>query len=153
MPNAYIIMGDANSRKSSTIRALTGKFKRGPYDIKLTDGSNIPVYVQIRALQEAEETSQDFIRMISSQNCIHVILSLRIESVTSSDMTEFHDGGTYIQDFINANWNIRNIFVFGSGRLPYGLPAQSPTPIFFPNSRTTPANELASNIRNILHWL
>jgi hypothetical protein len=151
MPNINIIMGQGDSRKSSTIRALTGAFQRGCYDIA-TNENIIKVYVQIRALQEAEIESKDFISDINSKKFINVILSLRIESLIINGR-EFLDGKTYIRDFINANWDIRNIFVLGRKKLPYDLPSQCPVPKFFPKSETTPANKIASDIRGILNWL
>lgn len=33
MPDVWIIMGESGTKKSATIRALTGAFKKGYYDI------------------------------------------------------------------------------------------------------------------------
>jgi hypothetical protein len=54
MVNLFIIIGDANSRKSSTIRALTGAYNSKCYDIQINNKAILNFYVQICALQEVK---------------------------------------------------------------------------------------------------
>jgi len=47
MPDMYVIMGDRNTRKSATIRALTGAFKRGPHQVATRNAGVTDIFVQI----------------------------------------------------------------------------------------------------------
>ncbi len=148
MPNVYIIMGGSKTRKSATIMALTGALRPKVYAIA-TNNQDINVFIKTtRSLQERKIPPIEFINEINSNNYDNVLLALRVNRCNRQD-----NGLGYIQEFINANWNIRNIFVLGTSTLPYRLPVQSPTPNFIANSRTLPANRIAYNLRGILSWL
>ena len=145
MPDVYVIMGDKNTRKSSTIRALTGVYNKGVYEIAIQGGQVIDVFVQISSLQESGISPQEFIK--ETKNYQHILLSLWILSGNGQP-----DGLTYIQDFINAGWDIREIVVLGMNNLPYNLPTNAPKPKYIQNSINLPANQIASQIRNWWKW-
>jgi hypothetical protein len=52
MPTIYAIVGDANTRKSSTARALTGVARRKCVTVGTTT-IDIDVFVQVSSLQES----------------------------------------------------------------------------------------------------
>lgn len=144
-PDVWVILGDAQARKSSTIRALTGVYNSAEQDIQSTTRRLSMVWVQVPSLQEAKISRTAFQIKQGSRN--YILLNLRINS-----MTIYPDGLAYIQYFISQNWNIQEVVVMGRNTLPYTLPAGVPTH-FIPNSSTTPANENAHDIRQQWGWL
>jgi len=147
MLNIFIIMGDRNTRKSATIRALTGAFQRKVYQVA-TQMGNIDIFVQISSLQESRISPQKFIKEIEEYNCPNVLVSLWISQGNGQP-----DGLTYIREFLNRGWNIQQIVVLGVNNLPYNLPQNTPSPNYIPNSRDLPANQIASQIREWWQWL
>ncbi len=148
MTDVYVIMGDRNTRKSATIRALTGAFKRGLYRVATQNVGVIDIFVQISSLQESRIPPQNFIQQVQQSNYQYVLVSLWIFQSNRQP-----NGLTYIQSFLNAGWNIQAIVVLGTDRLPYNLPADTPNPNFIPNSQNLPANQIASQIRGWWQWL
>ena len=148
MPDAYVIMGDRNTRKSSTIRALTGAFQRGLYRVATQNAGVIDIFVQISALQESGISPQQFIQQVGQNNYQYVLVSLWISQGNGQP-----NGQTYIQYFLYAGWNILAIVVLGTNRLPYFLPRNTPPPRFIPNSQALPANQISSQIRTWWQWL
>jgi len=147
MPDIFIILGDRNTRKSATIRALTGAFQKGLYQVA-TRGGNIDIFVQISSLQESRISPQDFISEVSQNHYQSVLVSLWISNGNGQP-----NGHTYIQDFLHVGWNIREIVILGVNNLPTNLPQNTPTPTFILHSRTLPANQIASQIRGLWQWL
>jgi hypothetical protein len=147
MPNIFIIIGEDNTRKSSTIRALTGASKRNVYQVA-TINQHIQIFVQISALQEQGKSPQQFMNEITQMSCPNVLLSLRINAVGRQP-----NSLTYIQNFLGANWCIREIVVLGTNQLPYNLPNNLPTINYIPNARNMTNNEIASKIRQWWQWL
>ncbi|NIA11973.1 MAG: hypothetical protein GWP10_20195 [Nitrospiraceae bacterium] len=148
MINAFIIMGNENSRKSSTIRALTGAYNKGIYKVATRSG-NINIFVQISSLQESKLSPTEFINSIKNQEVQNVLVPLWI----SEKNNNFPSGCNYIHDFQGANWNIKGRVVLGTRNLPCELPTNVIQPEFIPNSTILPANEIASKIRNWWNWL
>ena len=157
MPDVYVVLGGSNMRKSSTVRALTGvPMQYDTWMVETTTGS-IDVYVQIKALQEAEITPPDFVNKIANVNqyrnklgyspVSNILIPLRISAVNG-----FPDGAVYLQHFIQVGWNIQPIFVLGATALPIGLPSGVPAHLIS-NSTTIPVNQIASSIRGWWNWL
>lgn len=149
MSDVWIIMGNTRTKKSATIRALTGAFKKGYYDIATNSGV-IRMYVQISALQESKITPKNFIS--SHRNDKHILLSLWIDQYKYKNKI-YPNGGDYINEFIRNGWNIREIVVLGTNSLPYTLPNKAPNLFYIPNSIKLPANEIAHEIRQRWGWL
>jgi hypothetical protein len=140
--NVYVVMGNANTRKSSTIRALTG-IKNGTYvfDISTKNGV-IPIYAKTSALQEAGILPKDFVQIIRKQNSINVLIALRIKAKS------IHPTGLdYLIYFNNLGWNIQHIFVL-SGPIVGNMFSSSSI-----NSTLIPTNEITSVIRKRWKWL
>jgi hypothetical protein len=59
--DAYLIIGNPNTRKASLVRSLTGCFNRSVRDI-LIQGSKTPLrfYARVGALQDTRTTVEDF---------------------------------------------------------------------------------------------
>ncbi len=145
MPNIFIVLGDTQTRKSAIIRVLTGAFGRALFQIA-TQNEIIDVFVQIRALQEANINPQEFIRQAADYP--NILVSLWISQGNGQP-----NGLQYIQAFIDTTWPIAQIVVLGIQNLPYNLPQGLPNPLFISDSRNIPANQIAHQIRNHWHWL
>lgn len=145
--DAYIIIGEAKQRKSSTIRALTGVWRKDIFKLA-TNGNILDTYIQVQSLQEAGLTPQQFISEVNNNQCNAVLTSLRTRAVTGGN---FPHCIKYIQEFQNAGWNIKGIAVLGATSLNYNLPLGIQNPIYIPSS--DPTNKIASIIRTQWKWL
>ena len=59
--DAYILIGNLNTRKSSVVRGLTGCFNRSVRDIVPVGGKNaLRLYARVGALQETRTRPEDF---------------------------------------------------------------------------------------------
>lgn len=156
MPDIYAILGDSNTRKSSTVRALTGApMQYDTWTVARTPPTgNIDVYIEIKALQESDIQPQDFVNKIADLDKFlikqghhtvnHILIPLRI-----SAFNNFPDGIDYLKHFAGTTgWNIQPIVVLGVATLPTALAG-------FPSLRpvTMPANGIASQIRPLWNWL
>jgi hypothetical protein len=160
MPNVYAILGESNTRKSSTVRALTGAGQlQEAWRVAMTlPPSNIEVYVQIRSLQEGNGiTPMAFTDRITELNKWRAAHPLKFAPVTNiliplriSAFNNCPDGTDYLNHFASVGWNIiRPIVVLGAAALPTAFPAHHPVP----GSATMPANGIASQIRPLWNWL
>jgi hypothetical protein len=145
MVEVYAILGDANARKSSTVRALTGAAQRALRTVA-TNAGNIDIFVQISSLQESTISPADFIQEITNLGCRYVLVTLWIQS-----RQIFPSGQDYLQKFTAAGWTIQQLVVLGAPQLP-PLPSGTPTPNLLPQSEETPANQIASRIRTWWGW-
>jgi hypothetical protein len=159
MPDVYAILGESNTRKSSTVRALTGvpsEHYAWTVATPTSPTGSINVYVQIMALQESGIDPEDFIKKIiridkeqirgGYPSVNKIFIPLRI-----SAFNKCPEGAVYLQDFKKAGWNIQPIVVLGAAALPPALPRVPTHPI--PGSASMPANEIASEIRPLWNWL
>ena len=148
--DVYIIMGDPNTKKSATVRALTGIYNKNVWEIETVGGSAFRMFIQVSSLQESGILPGDFVTSIGSISGITAVLvTLWIDR---NPYNGCPDGRTYISQFLGAGWTIREIVVLGRGSLPYSLPAGSPPPLHISNI-SRPANAIAHDIRNRWEWL
>lgn len=143
MTDIYVIMGDSNSRKSSTIRALTGVARKRSYDISTTNGI-IETYISISSLQESKTSPKAFLKEVNSMGCKNVLVSLWIRNGKS-----LPKGRKYLDKFTKSGWNIKPIAVLGS-TLP-NLPQRYSVKSI--KSKKRPSNEIASEVRKMWNWL
>jgi hypothetical protein len=151
MPNIYAILGNANTRKSSLVRSLTGVGRRKVVQLQ-TPGGTIDIFVQISSLQEAEILPATFITEVQNSAHQHVLVPLSVSGLFRNG-TAYPDGRAYIGRFINAGWNISQIVLLGIAALPHLLPAGSPKLHTFASSTTTPVNRIAFQVRAWWNWV
>ncbi|GAH30460.1 unnamed protein product, partial [marine sediment metagenome] len=96
--------------------------------------------------QESEIAPQNFVTEIANRT--NVLVPLWVSPSKGQP-----DGLQYIQTFINNGFIISQIVVLGINKLPYNLPAGLPNPLFIPDSRTIPPNQIAHQIRGQWGWL
>ena len=148
MVTVFVILGDANTRKSSAVRALTGVPRRKEVTVA-TNGGNIDVFVQISSLQESEVLPDAFISEMAEKEVKNVLVTVWISSLFKNDVV-YPPGSEYLGAFAAVGWRIRQIVVLGTDTVPDAMPTDSPTPVFFPLSSITPVNRTAAEIRS--HW-
>lgn len=151
MPNLYVIIGEQNTRKSSTIRALSGFYRRDknltkPHYITFTNGNVEDFYIDPTSLQEKKISSQKLINDALNYN--NVLICLR-----EHPFNNLPDYYSYLNDFMNAGWNLVGITVLGTNNLHKGIPISNVSPLFEQNSITMPSNQIAHRIRNSWNWL
>ena len=162
MPNVYAILGESNTRKSSTLRALTGvPMKYDTWSVATSPTVNIDVYIKIRALQEAGINAPDFVKKIADLDKFlvkqghhtvnNILIPLRISAFNNCP-----DGTDYLKRFARTpGWNIHPIVaLLGAAALPtVSLPAGVLARQIPSYSTTMPANLIASHIRGWWNWL
>ena len=100
--DAYILIGNANTRKTSVVRSLTGCFNRSVRDIQL-QGSRRPqrFYARVGTLQITRTSIEDFIQEVSRSRCEAVVFCLS-PTAHKTDLETFPDALTYVAD--TDNW-------------------------------------------------
>lgn len=149
MKRLYLILGEGGTRKSATVRCLTGIRTKTYCDIRLATGSDIKIWAWMRAAQEMGMDISNAITDIASDPEQHFLLPLRIHAAWSCP-----DGIDYINAFISHGFIIVGIAIMGinATSMPHTLPSGIPT-IYLPNSRIDPANANAHAIRPLYGWM
>lgn len=151
MPNVYIIMGKNSTDKSSIIRALTGVDRGREWPVATNQNGNIDIFVQIKSLQEETPPIQPQQFIDEHQNYSNILLPLWVTGKGG-----YRDGRVYIQEFIDAGWQILQIVILlaENGQAPEleGLQLPEPLIINLQNPRE-PVNAVASRIRGRWGWL
>jgi hypothetical protein len=146
--DAYIVIGNPNTRKASLVRSLTGCFNRSVRDI-LPLGSKAPLrlYARVGALQETRSAPADFIEEVARARCNAVLCCLA--PTANPDRPErLPDAPAYLAAFKAAGWRVRAIAVLGQN----GGGARSPTLMQFPQAPTAPINLTARAVRAHFGW-
>ena len=162
MPNVYAILGDSNTRKSSTVRALTGVFQgHSAWNVATTTHPPLDVHVEVSSLQESNISPQGFVDIIDAVNQNRVSLNLPhvaniLVPIWISAGNNLPAGINYLQHFAQMptpGWNISQIVVLGATALPIAsLPAGVPAHLIS-GSASMPVNLIASQIRGMWGWL
>lgn len=155
MPNLHIIIGDANTRKSSLIRCLTGVGSRDALlDVKEASGNDIKVYCMHSALQEKPIAPLDFIATVSalSTQPTDVAFTLRVNGLTKQK-TYYPPFSDYLAAFSKVNWPVVNVALLDANacRIPMGS-FRGVRVCSEPNSKNQPTNQTASLVRAVWQW-
>lgn len=148
--DAYVVIGDANSFKSSTVRALTGCRIRGVREL-VQRGVVMNTFVQLSSLQEGSnwKSPKDFVREVRQSRANSVIVALR-----GLQHRRRPDANVYLDEFVRAGWNIKGVALLHcpSFNLTASVP---PGALFrFPSGGQPHyyANELAARVRKKFGW-
>ena len=72
--DAYIVIGNPNTRKASLVRCLTGCFNRSVRDIQPLGGRTpLRLYARVGSLQDTRATPEDFIAEAGRARCNAVL--------------------------------------------------------------------------------
>jgi hypothetical protein len=145
MPDVWAVIGPANARKSSTIRALTGvgnvphppiSSKASPplWDVSYLKRGPVLTFVYPCALQEVHFDSSDFTKTVVKSGAAKVIVALR-----------YRDALHYLTAFRTARWVIAGYAVLGPP--PHQLLPGFARGILIPDAASTPSNVIAAQLR------
>lgn len=154
MPNLHIIIGDADTRKSSLLRCLTGVGSGNAtryIDVAEASGRTIQVYCILSALQENYKPllPAEFIKHIKSLHPkpTDIAFTLRVSSRGS-----YPDCNAYLQAFTAAGWPVVNVALLGSSACKQGSQISAQAVISVPSSPQQPTNLTASQVRAVWKW-
>jgi hypothetical protein len=141
--DAYLIIGNPNTRKASLVRSLTGCFNRSVRDI-LIQGSKTPLrfYARVGALNDTRTTVEDFVAEVSRSRCQAVIFCL---SPSSADQP---DAQAYVANVKAIGWRIKAVAVLGQNS--GGVRASNLRQ--YPQAPTAPINVTAREVRAQFGW-
>jgi hypothetical protein len=146
--DAYIVIGNSNTRKASVVRSLTGCFNRSIRDI-LIQGQKVPVriYARVGSLQETRTRPDEFVAEVEKRRCAAVLLCLS-PSAHPHDPSLYPEAKEYVSQFKAVGWQLHSIAVFGqnSGGVIFGNLRQ------FPQAGTAPINVTAHAVRKFFGW-
>ena len=144
----WAVVGAADSRKSSTIRALTGAYASGRvWDVRV-HGSARKVYIEPSAPQEhPQKTPVTIVSNVNSTNASHLLIALRHVGVKGM----MHDADDYISYFIAAGWDCRGILITSTE--PHGSPLATKHPSLVDYALSlsapyAPSNAIADVVRS-----
>ena len=109
--DVFVIIGNANTRKSSVVRSLTGCFTRSLRDIQpAAGGPPRRVYARARALQFTRTRPADFAAEASATRCDTVLVCLTPDA-NPLDPARLPDAETYLAQFRAVGWKLKSIAV------------------------------------------
>lgn len=145
----WALVGDSNTHKTSTIRALTGVGNRQEaWCLRLSDGSDIVAWIETSSPQERGEPPPDeFARDVArnaNSSVTHVILPLGFKARKGIVSAEH-----YIHHLVDAEkWECLGIVVTGSNRPDGAFRPIAPTfTVRMPTKPFEPANAIANQVR------
>jgi hypothetical protein len=147
--DAYILIGNPNTRKASVVRCLSGCFNRSVRDI-LPLGAKAPVrvYARVGALQETRTAPEDFLLEVAGKRCTAVLFCLA-PSARAHEPELFPDAQAYVTQFKAAGWRIRSIAVLGQN----AGGVRSPNLQQYIQAGITPINVTAQAVRAHFGWV
>jgi len=147
--DAYILIGNANTRKTSVVRSLTGCFNRSVRDIQL-QGSKRPqrFYARVGTLQITRTAIEDFIQEVDRSRCEAVVFCLS-PTAHKTDLEEFPDAQTYVAALRERGWRIKGVAVLGQD----GGGVRAPNLRQYTQAPTAPVNLTARDVRAQFGWV
>ena len=146
--DAYILIGNANTRKTSVVRSLTGCFNRSVRDIQPLGGKPVlRLYARVGTLQDSKCSPADFIAEAASTHCSAVLCCLS-PNANPDHAEHLPDAQAYLAAFKAAGWRQRAIAVLGQN----GGGVRSPSLLQFPQAPIAPINQTARAVRMHFGW-
>jgi hypothetical protein len=142
--DAYLIIGNSNTRKASLVRSLTGCFNRSVRDI-LLQGAKAPVrfYARVGTLQDTKTTVEDLAAEVARARCQAVICCL-----SPNGSTDRQDAQAYVASFKALGWRIKAVAVLGQN----GGGVRAANLRQYPQAPTAPINVTAREVRAQFGW-
>lgn len=149
--NAYIIIGNPNTRKASLVRSLTGCFNRSVRDIVL-QGEKRPqrFYARVGTLQDTRTSIDDFVQEVSRARCDAVLFCLSPgPKPDQPDQADLPDAQTYVAAFRKLGWRIKGVAVLGQN----GGGVRAPNLRQYPHAPAAAVNLTARDVRAQFGWV
>jgi hypothetical protein len=173
MKDLFVILGEANTKKSSLIRALTGISNENTFQIATCNKGNMETFIIVSSIQERLEGDVQKNKIMSNQseywysnfphklkvkNAKNMFISLRVGGRNNVPL-----GTEYIDELLNNGWNLKGIALMNeatNGRVhqhycnKYSSQLVTAINDTHKNSKNDPktANEIASILRNNWDW-
>jgi hypothetical protein len=147
--DAYILIGNANTRKTSIVRSLTGCFNRSVRDIQLQTGKRpVRFYARVGELQSTRTTVGEFLAEVARARCDAVIFCLA-PGANKTDLEEYPDAQAYVATLREQGWRIKGVAVLGqdSGGV------RAPNLRQYTQAPTAPVNVTARDVRAQFGWV
>ena len=146
--DAYILIGNANTRKTSLTRSLTGCFNRSVRDIQMQSGKPQRFYARVGALQNTRTTLDEFVQEVQRSRCDAVLFSL-LPNAVHTDLMDYPDAQTYVAGLRERGWRIKGVAVPGQD----GGGVRAPNLRQYVQAPTAPVNVTARDVRAQFGWL
>ena len=146
--DAYILIGNANTRKTSVTRSLTGCFNRSVRDIQLQSGKPVRFYARVGALQNTRTTLDEFVQEVQRTRCEAVLFSLSPTAV-QTDLMDYPDAQSYVAGLRDRGWRLKAVAVLGQD----GGGVRAPNLRQYIQAGTAPVNVTAREVRAQFGWL
>ncbi len=146
--DAYILIGNANTRKTSLTRSLTGCFNRSVRDIQMQSGKPQRFYARVGALQNTRTTLDEFVQEVQRSRCDAVLFSL-LPNAVHTDLMDYPDAQTYVAGLRERGWRIKGVAVLGQD----GGGVRAPNLRQYVQAPTAPVNVTARDVRAQFGWL
>jgi hypothetical protein len=147
--DAYILIGNTNTRKASVLRSLSGCFNRSVREIQLQSGRRpVRFYARVGALQATRTSVDDFVQEVARSRCEAVLFCLT-PTAQHTDLMDYPDAQAYVAAFREHGWRIKGVAVLG----------QDSGGVRAPNLRqhilapTQPVNVTARDVRAQFGWI
>ena len=146
--DAYILIGNANTRKTSVIRSLTGCFNRSVRDVQLQSGRPVRFYARVGALQNTRTTLDEFVQEVNRSRCDAVVFSL-LPTAVQTDLMDYPDAQAYVAGLRERGWRIKGVAVLGQD----GGGVRAPNLRQYVQAPSAPVNLTARDVRAQFGWL
>jgi len=147
--DAYIIIGNRNTRKASLVRSLTGCVSRSVRDIQLQAAKKPQrFYVRVGTLQDTRVTVEQFIAEVSRSRAEAVLFCLSPDPY-KTDTTEFPGAQAYLTALRERGWRIQAVAVLGQNT--GGISANNLRQYI--TAPTAPVNVTARDVRAQFGWV
>jgi len=146
--DAYLIIGNPNTRKSTLVRSLTGCFNRSVRDILPVGGkAAFRLYARVGSLQDTRTTPEAFVAEVARTRCAAVLCCLA-PSAHPNDPGLYPDAQAYVAQFKAQGWRIRSVVVLGQN----GGGVRTPNLLQLAQAPTAPINVTAHAVRTHFGW-
>jgi hypothetical protein len=146
--DAYVLIGNAHTRKASVLRSLTGCFNRSVREILPLDATApLHLYARVGSLQDTRTSPADFVDEVGRTRCSAVLCCLS-PNAHPGEPGRYPGAHAYLDHFKAAGWQLRSIAVLGQNH--GGV--RSPVLRQFHLAPTAPINVTAREVRAHFRW-
>ena len=156
MKSIWLLIGNANTRKSSMVRCLLGVDNPATeVEVQSVTGTVLHIRAFISAVQEKKSVSPEELLLDLNdshwkgqfKNLRNALVPLRYDPAEGQPAAEF-----YAQALLDDGWSIKVVVSLGEPARPWlqnsGLPY-----IEIPNSTSLPSNAIAAQVRAAFGWV
>lgn len=147
--DAYIIIGNSNTRKASLVRSLTGCFNRSVREIQL-QGTKKPMrfYARVGTLQDTRVTVEQYVAEVTRARAEAVLFCLSPDA-HKTDTLEYPDAQAYVAALRERGWRIKAVAVLGQN----AGGVRAPNLRQYTSAPTAPVNLTARDVRAQFGWV